>query len=247
LAWRLSHNPLQRGRYDGLVEAGPDGRPRWTGKVRCFEDRLDQPVHWRKPRVVFVCSQADLFHPDIFDFFRCSVLAAMQEAPQHTYLLLTKRPRVMRQFFYGLPAMHNVWSGVTVCNQAEADGKIPQLLHMPVERYGLFEAHMRPTRFWLSLEPLLGPIDLHLTSFRPWDPAPGVMQYSLPIAQVVVGAESGPHARLMNVDWVRSLQKQCEEARVPFYYKQGPGPDGRLVQAPELDGHCYLELAWRLP
>ncbi len=213
-----------------------------TTGVRMHEDRLDVPLRWRKPRKVFVCSMADLFHEAVSSSFIASVFAVMALTPQHTYQVLTKRPARMRALLtsgafadllgdtlgmmlfeqrisdydvtFPLP---NVWLGVTVEDQQRADQRIPILLDTP--------AAVR----WLSCEPLLGPVDLDATGMdvtgtRGPESRPPAVDW------VVAGGESGPNARPMHPDWARSLRDQCAVAGVPYLYKQwgewAPGGEG---------------------
>ncbi len=192
-----------------------------TTGVRMHEDRLDVPLRWRKPRKVFVCSMADLFHEAVSDEYIAKVFAVMALTPEVTYQVLTKRPARMRALlasgtFAGMvwrdvddPSwpLPNVWMGVTVEDQERADQRIPILLDTP--------AAVR----WLSCEPLLGPVDLDATGM-------GVTGTSGPESRpsavdwVVAGGESGPNARPMHPSWARSLRDQCATAGVPFLFKQ---------------------------
>ncbi len=152
-ATRLAANPATP-QYRGLAEGG-----RWTGQTTFVESALDRPAEWRKPRQIFVCSMGDLFHEHVdFDDID-SVFCAMASAPQHTYLLLTKRAAVMRRYImervvdgsgghFGDWPWSNVWLGVTAEDQARADERIPILLDTPAA-----------VRF-VSVEPMLGPVDL---------------------------------------------------------------------------------------
>lgn len=188
---------------------------------------LEQPLHWRKPRTVFVCSMCDLFHENVGMGKQLMVLSWMMEAKQHRFMVLTKRPDIMRQLFQtamendktSWPA-DNVWLGVTAENQEEANRRIPILLSIPA-------AH----RF-VSIEPMLGPVDLSTSwhdYLRGWDtdtvddgdgyPMPEQAQTEK-LDLVIVGGESGPGARPMHPDWARSVRDQCQAAGVPFFFKQ---------------------------
>src|SRR5690606_36322654 len=85
--------------YEGIARVNADGEPRWTGKVRLLEDRLDQPLRWRRPRMVFVNSMSDLFHESVSFETIATIFGVMARAPQHRFQVLTKRPERMRQFF----------------------------------------------------------------------------------------------------------------------------------------------------
>jgi protein gp37 len=224
-------NPV-RGYY-GFAENTVSG-PRWTGKVELIESALDAPLHWKKPRRIFVNSISDLFHESLPDEAIDRVFAVMALCPQHTFQVLTKRPeRILRWASEGINVRQRVqtlgenirWAGpkrnqqdasftplndrthwplpnlhlgVSCEDQKTADERIPKLLQTPAA-----------VRF-LSLEPLLGPIDLGLS----------IAAYETSVDQVIVGGESGPGARPMNPDWVRSIRDQCVAAGVPFFFKQ---------------------------
>lgn len=186
--------------YAGLAEGG-----RFSGEARCLPERLDQPLHWRKPRFVFVNSMSDLFHPDVPMDFILRVWSTMSRSPQHTFQVLTKRPQRMAKI---VDAIAWKWEG-----DLDGGGEMPLpgvWLGTSIEndRYTFRADHLRATpaavRF-LSLEPLLGPLpSLDLTG----------------IDWVIVGGESGPRARPMHPDWARSIRDRCVDAGVPFFFKQ---------------------------
>ncbi len=177
-------------------------------RVTLHPDRLDEPLHWRKPRNVFVCSMGDLFHKDIEPIQLSMIFQVIEKCPQHTFMLLTKRPEtalkhsknVMLSRYFRLP---NIWLGVTAENQQRADERIPILLQIPAAK-----------RF-VSVEPMLGPIDLiQSAGIEITD----VGTFGL-IDWCIVGGETGPGARPMHPDWARSLRDQCQAAWVPFFFK----------------------------
>lgn len=184
--------------------------------VACHYDRLDQPLKWKKPQRIFVNSMSDLFHEDVpFEFIK-AVWAVMITNRQHTYMILTKRPKRMLEFFEWNEKQDwrvettwgNIWLGVSVENQATADERIPFLLKTPVK-----------VKF-ISAEPLLGPISLAGFDgevYRGWLDS---VAWTVDISWVIVGGESGPKARPMHPDWVRSLRDQCQAANVFFFFKQ---------------------------
>jgi protein gp37 len=189
--------------------------PRWTGRVELVPSKLDLPLHWKRPRRIFVNSTSDLFHEALSDLDINRVFARMARAPQHTYQILTKRPGRAREWFdwasvanytvkpWPLP---NVWVGVSVEDQATADERIPLLLQTP--------AVLR----WVSYEPALGPVDfrmggMSLPEFSPHRPLPD-------LDWIVVGGESGPGARPFDVAWARSTVAQCKSAGVAVFVKQ---------------------------
>lgn len=238
-------HPKVAAAFEGLTERR-DGRLDWTGRINLLPDRLTQPLSWRKPKRIFVNSQADLFHKDVPDEYIAKVFAVMALAPQHTFQVLTKRHARMRSLLnkpefrqllaeaaplYGAKnpdaaqdyvmstwPLPNVWLGVSVEDQKWANVRVPALLDTP--------AAVR----WLSCEPLLGPVDL-------WE-AVRDLRYACHACEfgtnrgdcnthrperldwVVVGGESGPGARPMHPRWARSLRRQCTEAGVPYFFKQ---------------------------
>lgn len=205
-------------------ELGEERKPRWTGEVRLHPDRLEEPLHWRKPRKIFVCDMSDLFHEKVETTWLLAIFAVMERCPQHTFQILTKRADRMRTFIQRNPGsweyttrapkpkgLPNVWLGVSVENQHFADVRIPLLLDTPAS-----------VRF-ISAEPLLGPVNLtHLLSPKHPDIPIHALKCVVPphLDWVICGGESGPGARAMHPDWARSLRDQCQSAGVPFFFKQ---------------------------
>lgn len=188
----------------------------WKGRafedVRLHPDRLDAPLRWRKPKRVFVNSMSDLFHEDVPDEFIDRVFATMALAKQHTFQVLTKRPKRMQAFCSG-PMMSdwpgglpNVWLGVSAEDQQRADERIPILLDTPAA-----------VRF-VSAEPLLGPIEFSASCVAPFSGFPDEVNGGL--HWIIVGGESGPGARPCDVDWIRDIVRQCREAGVACFVKQ---------------------------
>lgn len=194
-------------------------------KVRLHPDRLDQPLHWKKPRMIFVCSMGDLFHDDVPDEFIDQVIGIAARCPQHTLLFLTKRAERLRDYSiertknaHGITGpfpLPNVWLGVTAENQARADERIPILLQTPAAK-----------RF-VSIEPMLGPIDLHRAGGEYIDPLTGARFWEgcnepvegTKLDWIIVGGESGPGARECREEWMQSVYDQCQAAGVPFFFK----------------------------
>ena len=212
-------------KYKDLTRNG-----RWTGEVRMWEPELDKPLHWRKPRCVFVCDMGDLFHRRLRPGSVDRVIEIVHDTPRHRYLFLTKRPRIMAADMAlweltdeGVP--RNAWFGASAWDQASADANVPHLLRVP--------AAVR----WLSLEPLLGPVDLH----NVWLPGCGLRSAldgvdrsdrEMPCMNwVVPGCESGPNRRPCKLDWVRSVVLQCADAGVKCFVKQ-LDLDGRVSHDP---------------
>lgn len=202
---------------------------------------LENPLSWRKPRIVFVNSMSDLFHEDVPNEFITKVLWTIKRAHWHTFQVLTKRADRMMALmteigrvnaprgddFWPIP---NLWLGVSVENQQAADERIPHLLRTPAA-----------VRF-LSCEPLLGDIDLDFSAIGIGLEQDGHGNSAIlgGIDWVICGCESGPNARPMNPDWARSLRDQCQSAGVAFFLKQME-VGGRLVKMPELDGKVWGE------
>jgi hypothetical protein len=167
---------------------------------------------------------SDLFHPDVPAEFIHDIWNVMSNTPRHTYIILTKRPYRMHMLLpYYFKTLPNVWLGVTVENQKAADERIPLLLQTPAAK-----------RF-VSIEPMLGPIALHLMEYgdaadRQFPGGTCLTTRRRAIDLVIVGGESGPKARPMHPDWVRSIRDQCKAAGVPFMFKQWgewlPGKNG---------------------
>lgn len=166
---RLRNHPSRKG-----LTKTVKGKPVWNGKVRFNEEWLDQPLRWRRPRRIFVCAHGDLFYEKVPDEWIDKVFAVMALCPQHTFQVLTKRARRMREYLSSKkpmcwlrpalnilrafpereaeiddgPVLPNVWLGISAERQKEADERIPDLLATPAA-----------VRF-VSAEPLIGPIDL---------------------------------------------------------------------------------------
>lgn len=172
--------------------------------VQCYPERLSQPEKWKKGQRIFVNSMSDLFHPDVPYDFIVDVFAVMNANRQHTFIVLTKRPDRYYQFMSGaVKPIPNVWIGVSVENQKAADERIPILLQA--------QAAVR----FVSCEPLLGNVNLKgFYKNGMWVDGQNRIDW------VIVGGESGTRARPMHPNWVRSIRDQCQEANVPFFFKQ---------------------------
>ena len=196
---------------------GTPGHPFQTGfDLTLRPERLEQPLRWRTPRMIFVNSMSDLFHKGIPKDFIGRVFDTMERAPWHTFQVLTKRSSLMRDFLrrrYGARrGPRHMWFGVSV----EDGSKKSRIRHLQETSAGV--------RF-LSIEPLIGPIGkLDLTG----------------IDWVIAGGESGPGAREMKLEWVREVRDQCRESGVAFFFKQWgglrPKSGGR-----ELDGRKWSQ------
>lgn len=196
-----------------------DGDPRTSGpgfKLSVHPDTLNLPKTWKHPRVVFVNSMSDLFHPEVPVDFINNVFGVMRDTPQHTYQILTKRSQRLRILAPALDWPSNVWMGVSIEN----------------EKYRFRLSHLRTVpaaiRF-LSLEPLLGPLPkLNLSGIH-W---------------VITGGESGPNARRVELGWIADIRDQCRAAGVPFFFKQWGGRTPK-AGGRELEGRTYDEMPAR--
>lgn len=285
-ARRAAYSPRLRGKF-GYPADDPF-------RVTLHKDRLEQPLHWKKPRTIFVCSMGDLFHEDVPDKFIAKVLLVIALCPRHTFVVLTKRSERMAEIANWFKGQHywsqrgfwasdmahvacdigarnfdhtiseddpdrantdhvyeelmgatengyirNVVFGVSVENQKAANERIPHLLQTPAA-----------TRI-LSIEPLLG--DVNIARLAPRDgvfvnaftgkaAVPGKVIYAgEPIDGVIVGGESGPGARPMDPDWARSIRDQCQDAGVPFFFKQHGGANKKKAGR-VLDGRTHDDL-----
>jgi protein gp37 len=201
------------------------GQPRYAAGFEVTEhpEALEIPLGWRRPRRIFTVSMGDLFHEAVRLEFIQSVFEIMDLVPHHSFQVLTKRPERAAELANALFWPANLWLGTTVEDAGYLD-RIPALLRVPV-----------PVHF-LSLEPLLGPIDL-VPSFAVIERAGSMEPRPSRIGWVIVGGETGPGARGMAPGWPRTIRDQCVAAGVPFFFKRwgGSGPerdsrtlDGRL-------------------
>lgn len=203
--------------YEGLTKI-VNGNPVWTGKIAKSPDHIfNAPLGWKKPSLVFVNSMSDLFHDDMPDEWISRVFDIIEKTPQHIYQILTKRADNMRWYFQNRFAgeiPENAWLGVSVENQALADRRIPLLLDTPAA-----------VRF-ISAEPLLGPLDLEPYLLQPSKWGGGWLNNypyrypKQPLSWVVIGGESGPGRRQVDLAWMRSIRDQCKAAGVPLFVKQ---------------------------
>ena len=224
----------------GLAVICPDGPPATEdmepGKTYVYLDEktLLKPLDWKKPKKIFVCDMNDLFlegHPDIWID---RIFAVMALCPQHTFQVLTKRPKRMREYMNAITSdpiriadraitiagddliqeldawpPKNIWLGVSVEDQKTANERIPDLLQTPAAIH------------FVSYEPALGQVDF---TAIPRKSAEGFMRpldgRFRTLHWIICGGESGPDARPMHPDWARSARDQCKAAGVAFFFKQ---------------------------
>jgi len=174
-------------------------------RLTIHEDKIEEPLHWRKRRPkVFVCSMGDLFHEGMPWSVLMRIWNVMRRARDCKFIVLTKRPERMWEFVVTANlVLSNVWLGVTTETQERANKRIAVLLQIPAARR------------LVSVEPMLEPIDIVIAANS--GPALDVTRNWLD--WVIVGGETGPGARPMHSEWVRSLRGQCLQTRVPFFFK----------------------------
>jgi protein gp37 len=201
-------------KYRGLTRKS-GGRAVWTGKIRVDKRSLDAPKSWSKPRKIFVNSMSDLFHTDVPIEFISRVWETMNDTPQHTYQILTKRPDRMADILSSpqFKVLPNVWLGTSV-EDNRVLSRLDEIRKVPAA-----------IRF-ISFEPLIGSVaagDLH------------------GIDWAIVGGESGPRAREMKQAWVHEIEYMCKRSGTAFFFKQWGGKNkkatGRL-----LNGRTYDDM-----
>ncbi len=269
-AWRLMHNPNSKiaKKFEGTVQRDSKGELNWTGRINFDDEVITKPLSWKLPRRVFVNSLSDLFHKNVKDEWIDQAFAVMALCPQHTFQILTKEPERMLAYmtaghftdrvyeaarYFGsidqlvaltrllhgpdpLRALPNVWLGTSCEDQKTADERVPLLLQTP--------AAVR----WISAEPLLGPVDFgaavgrkHGAEYHDKN-GPCTCERDKRLDWVVVGGESGPGARSLDLNWIKSIVGQCRAADVPVFVKQlgvRPWWDGSGTKPP--GSHIYLE------
>lgn len=213
-------NCWAEGRLDRFGELWIDYFPSFTSPVGpiIVEKWFDKPRYKKKPAVVFVGALGDLFHEAISLAFHRRVYDIMRMAPQHTFVLLTKRPDAMAFSMGKMEPLPNVVCGVSICTADEYDAGWPPLDRLSGGKW----------RTLMCFEPLLDSVVTHAVALPPW------------INQVIVGCESGTRAkrRPMDDDWVRFIRCACHRAGAPFYLKQME-IDGKVVGLPKLDGKVH--------
>lgn len=192
------------------------GTPQYADgfKLTLQPEMLDLPLRWKKPRTIFVNSMSDLFHKDVPLEYIKRVFAVMNQCPQHTFQVLTKRPEIAAEYAGELVWSQNIWMGTSVENV------------IVVKRIESLRAIRDASVRFLSLEPLLGPLPrLNLDGIH-W---------------VIVGGESGPGARAMEEGWVKQIRTQCQAHGIAFFFKQWGGVQ-KCRMGRELDGKTWDEM-----
>jgi len=234
----------------GLAKYQNDGDPRTSGPgfaVTCHEEVLAEPMNWRKPRTVFVNSMSDIGHARVPAEFAARIWAVMALTPQHTYQALTKRPgrlaRMLSQEHFRSSLVRDAINEL-VCARPDLSANCAAMPHGPfmwpvpnawigtsiesdkyTRRADALRAVPAATRF-LSLEPLLGPLpSLDLTG----------------IDWVIVGGESGPGHRPIDLDWIRDLRDRCAAQGIAFFFKQVGGATPK-AGGRDLDGRTWDQM-----
>jgi len=175
-------------------------------EVRTHPDLIKVPLRLKKPRIIFVNSMSDLFHESVPGQFIKDIFSVMNNSPQHTFQILTKRSERMLHLSSELKWTNNIWMGVTIEDQKNL--------------YRINDLHASSAKIkFLSCEPLLGPISFPSLKKINW---------------VIVGGESGPNARQMKEEWAISIRDQCLKTGAAFFFKQWGGKNrkasGRLLE-----------------
>lgn len=234
MAYRLSAMGVPC--YDMVQEEG-----QWNSNVEIVPNALEIPFHWRKPRKIFVCSMGDLFHKDVPFEFIDKVFRVIRRCPQHTFQVLTKRPKRMAEYFDGLHQDYQHSKGIF---GLDATGDINEIL--PLKNFWLGVSVENNKNLWridelvkiqaaihyVSFEPLLGRIDLGFSKkyFCPDCNDYFNNQYcakdrvilgrKTPLDWAIFGCESGSNRRPCKIEWVRDIVNQCKAANVPIFVKQ---------------------------
>lgn len=193
---------------------GVSGHPYEQGfDLKLWPERLEAPLHWRRPRLIFVNSMSDLFHEDIPVAYVKEIFDVMVQARWHTFQILTKRADRLAELASSITWPTNVWMGVSVENKRFVD-RADALRTVPAA-----------VRF-ISAEPLLGSLsNLNLSN----------------IDWLIAGGESGPRHRLVNPDWIRELRDHCMRSGVAFFFKQWGGRTSK-AGGRVLDGREWSEM-----
>jgi protein gp37 len=181
-------------------------------------ERLNIPINTKKPTRFFVNSMSDLFHENMPFEFLDRIFETIKNTPQHSYQILTKREKIMQQYFANHHVPENVWLGVTVENDNSK------------ERINVLKTIDAQIRF-LSIEPLIGDVgQLELANIH-W---------------VIVGGESGNQARPMKKEWVQNIQQQCSNQSVAFFFKQwGTWSEDGIKRNKSINGNLLHGKQWK--
>ena len=208
------------------------GPLRWTGEIAYFPERLDQPLHWQTPRRIAVCLMGDMFAEGVDRHYIFLVFSWIKEASHHTFIVLTKRPDRMRDWWREYQedeVIPNLLTGTSITDQATADKRVPELLKIP-------------GRHCISYEPALGPVDFS-KFFWPYGEMEKIMFFrgdeNPYIEELYLGGQTGKDAPPMHPDWARRVRDDCKAAGVAFWFKRWSWPAGKPDPGRTLDGEEY--------
>jgi len=200
-------------KYEGTTRKSGD-RTVWTGRVNVDHASLNDPIKWKRGKRIFVNSMSDLFHEGVPSVFIQAVWDTMAKCPQHQFQVLTKRPERMAAMFAAgeISPLPQVWVGTSV-ESADVVERISHLVMIP----GM-------TRF-ISFEPLIGAVGSISLQGIHW---------------AIVGGESGPNSRPMEIGWVEQIEKACRRTGTAFFFKQWGGRNKKAAGR-ELRGQTFDE------
>lgn len=230
--------------YDGLVKLTKSGEAKWTGEVRMIPEHLADPLKWKKPRRIFVNSMSDLFHEKLTNEQIAAVFGVMAAAPQHTFQVLTKRAKRMRDWFEWIDdearrCANGIdpdegWLRAHVCvsetHQILTERNIPTILErtwpLPNVWLGVSVENQKAANERVP-ELLRTPAAVRFLSCEPLlgpvdlaTASPNARSLAEDLDWLIAGCESGRKARACSVEWLRSLRDQCKSAGVPYFLKQ---------------------------
>lgn len=166
--------------------------PRWTGKIALIDKVIERPLQWKEPKLIFVNSMSDMFHEEVPSDYIQQLFEVMRSAYWHEFQILTKRSERLMEMSPDIDWPDNVWMGVSVEDQKNT---------FRIDHLRGTQANIK----FVSAEPLIGPInDMDLMN----------------IDWCIVGGESGPKARPMNLNWVVNIISACEEWNTDIFVKQ---------------------------
>lgn len=233
-------------KYKGVICG--DG---WTGDCKFSIDEFKKPFSWKKGRMIFVCSMGDIFHKNVPFEWVDHVIATVISAPQHKYLILTKRPEIMQKYFEELYAYKR-----DIIRAAKRILDLLRPLHLPLPLFSLMDNLYNPIEnLWLgvtgenqkefnrrvpilleiptairyvSIEPMLGPVEAGSALGDEWSSLEEkyrILPYKTKLDWVILGGETGPGARKLKPGYVREIREQCEDSSTPFFFKSWGGKD----------------------
>ena len=206
--------------YQGLTTK-KYGKINWTGKVRLVESALNKPLHWRKPRRIFVNSMGDLFHPDVPWEWVDKVFEVMKQCPQHQFQFLTKHPDLMNDYMGKGEIPSNLWLGTSIESADHAEDRLERL------------CLINHPNLFVSFEPLIGSVGRLPNTYMKW------------IRWAIVGGESGNGARPMNSEWVQEIYDSCQESGTAFFFKQwGAYGEDSIKRSKKSNGRKWHGQTW---